>query len=470
MNYMVRIKKINIRVVAIQLVYLVVCNLIFGFTRRGDYTHQLVILAILTIINIVLFLTFAVIKNYKIYSIGGLFILLSYIFHFGQVFTNVFSPGYRSTSTNFLLINHDANLQALKFAFNIITIISVFVLTSWNSKKPFLETKNYLSISLNELRILAWIVFFVTTPFEVLYFFKLISTARQGGAYGLIYHISISGWQFQMGALSVLGFSLLICAYSEYKHISFTITAVACLFYCASMISGSRIYAVVSICIILYCYINFVKKITPMRMVIYIAIGIVFATALHSIMRLRMQGAMTIGSIIGHMKTLDNNIIVALLDEFGGTIYTVTVTIKEVPRYLSYNYGKSYVLSLATIGINIGGILDRVIKNVEYTTSFITKYTFGGSYIGELYYNFGYYAYIFAPLIGVFIGKISNAMNYYAEKRDYYRFSFFVMFMYGSLIWVRNYCNILARNIAWGAFLLVIIVHFIKKKTRGSIK
>ena len=316
------------------------------------------------------------------------------------------------------------------------------------------------------MKTLAWVIFIITIPFEVLYFYKILSASKSGLNYSSIYSIDISGWQFQMGALSVLAFVLLICSYSDKKTISTLITAMGCFFYGISMISGSRIYAVVSICIIIYTYVNYIQKITFGRLILYIIGGSIFATILHAIMRLRTRGALTIPEIINFVFSSENNVLVGLLDEFGGTIYTVTIAIKEIPQNIQYNYGKSYLYSLATIGLNIGGVLNYVIKNVEYTLSFQTKYTFGGSYIGELYYNFGLFSYLVAPIIGAFIGILSKSMNYYAEKRDGYKYCYFVMAMYSCLIWVRSYCDVLTRNIAWGAILLYVVSYLINYKSR----
>ena len=126
-----KVKKKIIKIVLIQLLFLITSNVICLFYKNELYFRQLSFVATISLIGIGLFIILSIYVNFNIFSIGGLFIFLSYIFHFGQVYTNVFSPGYKTTSTNFLLINQDINIKALLFAFNIIIIVSTFILLSY---------------------------------------------------------------------------------------------------------------------------------------------------------------------------------------------------------------------------------------------------------------------------------------------------------------------------------------------------
>ena len=176
-----------------------------------------------------------------------------------------------------------------------------------------------------------------------------------------------------------------------------------------------------------------------------------------------MYESMKLYGFVEAVFSLDNNIILGTLDEFGGTIYTVTIAIKEIPSNIDFNFGMSYIESLATIGINIGGILDYVNYDIEFTRQLLTRYTFGGSYIGELYYNFGYFGVFFSSLIGLFVAKCSSYLENAMKSNDILSIGIGIMMMYSILIWTRSYCNILVRNIVWAVFLIYLVKLFFKK-------
>lgn len=114
----------------------------------------------------------------------------------------------------------------------------------------------------------------------------------------------------------------------------------------------------------------------------------------------------------------------------------------------------------------MGGILTPIMDNIAFTTRFVNKYSYGGSYVGELYYNFGLFSYFVAPLIGIVVGRVSSILNYCVRNKYYINGSFYIMVFYGFILWIRGYANALPRGIVWGAALIAIIY----KTTHKCIK
>lgn len=460
---MLKVSKKSILVITIYVFLLINNNLVPQLFKEASYMWMLRFFAIESMISLGLYFFSVWIKGKYFYSLSSLFVVFSYLFHMGQVFLNAFFPHYRYSTANFLRINQDSNLETISFCLNIILIVSVFIIFSEEDPNERLKHRKKFETTLIQKKMIAWIILLISFPLEVSYYNTILDATAAGLSYEKIYNLDFAGWFVQIASFTVLGFALLICAYSDDKKIATVLFFAGCSFYVYVMTSGSRIYAVVSICIMIYCYIHFVRKVTLGRLLVYCVFGIIFMTYLHSIMRLRQSGIMTIQGIIKYASTANNNVLLGFLDEFGGTIYTVIVARKEIPSIISFNCGRSYVYSLLTIGLNWGGILNKVNNNIEFTRLFSTRYAFGGSYIGELYYNFGVLSYAVAPLVGFCVGKVSYAMDYHARNKEFVEFGMCVMSMYSIIVWVRSYCNIFARNIGWSCLLIYVLYLFSKK-------
>ncbi|WDC84195.1 hypothetical protein PL321_18425 [Caloramator sp. mosi_1] len=80
------------------------------------------------------------------------------------------------------------------------------------------------------------------------------------------------------------------------------------------------------------------------------------------------------------------------MEEISGTIHTVQITMEKMGNELKYAKGMTYIKSLLLIFPNIGGILDNILYTSTYGKMLNVPYI-GGSYIGEIYYNFGFFYY-----------------------------------------------------------------------------
>ena len=112
------------------------------------------------------------------------------------------------------------------------------------------------------------------------------------------------------------------------------------------------------------------------------------------------------------------------------------------------------------VGLNINGVLNQISKEIAYPVLFSRKFNLGGRYIGELYYNFGYFSYFFAPFVGVFIGKLSELSEYCLNNRLVVELALLVMPIYGSILWIRGYFDSFTRASVWGA-IFILILYFI---------
>ena len=448
--------------VSLVLLLTIFSNIIIANT--SEYKQLLFIISIFSIIQLAFGLCLLKYIGSSVFSIAGLFIIFSEVFHFGQAYLNVFFPNYKYMTINFIMSSSTENYKAVIFSYNVIAVIIMTILLTYNSDFRTVSSKQLLSIKDKLAKKIGWIILTISLPMETLYFIKQISLSQISSGYGSIYEGGFSGIFVQIASFAILGFSMLIVSYSkEHPKIAKCIWIFSITYYGFSMISGSRIYAVISIIILLYIYVNYINKITPIKMIGFVCLGMFFLSLLQSIMIVRQNGILNWSNIINRSLT-SNNVILGALDEFGGTIYTVAVAIKEIPNQISYNFGLSYLYSLLTVGVNIGGILNYVNDNIEFTKMFTTKYTFGGSYIGELYYNFGWFGIVFSIFVGLLVAKCTSFMEANKNNKDCLSFSMSIMMMYSILIWTRSYCNILIRNIIWPIIIITALSKLLRRQ------
>lgn len=429
-----------------------------------EYKLWLTMISIAVIINVVVTLYIFRRLNIKIVSMSTFFIILSYVFHFGQVIIHGLFSNYSFTLVDAVGSYSKSSIDCLLFSLNIVSIITLFVIMFSEDKKNNSCSFDQTDVSPYAIRRIGYIALLFTFPVQAYVCIKQYFMSRI-----YIYGTGqdLNGTLFQIGILSIIGFVFLLFGYSNDKKKIRIVFVLSAIWYIATMISGSRIYAVIAICILLFFYLRLHGRIGIGKWLLYGFLAIVFLGLLNSVMHVRSVETVTIGAIIRDFINPSSNMFLGTLEEFGGSIYTVKVGFEEIPVNVPYNYGKSYIESLAFTGLNIGGVLKPLLKNISFTSMYTYKYNYGGSYIAELYYNFGWLSIFVAPIWGILLVKISDKLNDFISAKQYIKASYFIMVFYGFLLWIRGYANAMSRGVIWGAVFIWIVT---KIKIRGKIE
>lgn len=439
---------------------------VIGF-ESNNFNGWISICAVLSVLYAFIYLAEFLLLNKKVVSIQFFFVILSLLFHFGHTILYSFAKSYHYISDQFLLIKSASITEhALLFSLTVIVIVSTTIIMfsdeSYSKENRTLDL-TFIDISYNKFKFIGWIICVVTVPMKAAYIVSGINQVAQN-TYVTSVIEGYSGVYLQISNFCVIGFAFLLFGYSYNKSACRLILLLEIVLLMLAMLSGGRIFSVICICILLICYLNIYKIKSVKTFIFIIILALLLLQVITTITSLRQTTNMMLGNVIRSMFD-DDNVIDKTLDEFGGTIYTVICTIEQVPSYLHYNLGRSYINSWLLVGFNVNGFLDSITNNVEYTLRFYNKYGFGGSYIGELYYNFGYFGLIFAPLIGVLTAKISDGLTKAIKEKRYIRAGYFIIPSYALLSWVRGYFNAFTRAIVWGSLMIYILSLFpIKEK------
>ncbi len=457
--------ELNINKLKASLAYiliLILYNLILLFVPNDKFELWVKILAIFSIFHFLINTAFFVVFKKKLVSVAYVFVALSFLFHLGQVVLHAFFKGYNYISADFIkMYPEELTKNALLFSFNIIQIVSIFILLSTDTKEKKKSRKpRFNKINNLQLKMIGWIICIITVPMKYIYIRTAIRIV-QDETYVRSTVEGFSGVYIQISNFSIIAFVILLFAYSYNKVIQKAILLFALLFFLWGMLSGGRIYSVISILILFLCYARInCSKISFKSVLIIVAFAVLFLQLVTAITYVRTTHDFHITNLIQYAFQPSNNFLLKVLDEFGGTIGTVIFAFDEIPRNIEFHKGFSYIKSWMLVGLNINGVLNQISKEIAYPVLFSRKFNLGGSYIGELYYNFGYFSYFFAPFVGVFIGKLSELSEYCLNNRLVVELALLVMPIYGSILWIRGYFDSFTRASVWGA-IFILILYFI---------
>src|SRR5699024_8881835 len=167
-----------------------------------------------------------------------------------------------------------------------------------------------------------------------------------------------------------------------------------------TMINGSRGKQIIIIILLFYVfYYKIDKKIKISFIISTIIIAFFGMVLINTIAEIRLLPSISYSIFFEYFfDSIKNNPIGEIISEVGSTIQTPYLIIDQVPRRLPYGLGKTFLYSPFTIFPNLGGILQRFIKQINFIPQ-IQGSALGGSYIGELYYNFGNFSFFIAPVV-----------------------------------------------------------------------
>ncbi|PRR81763.1 O-antigen polysaccharide polymerase Wzy [Clostridium vincentii] len=447
---------------------IIIATLIFiNIIREYDYKIWLQYMGWYVIFHMIVSLFCLYLSKVKLFSLSGFFVGFSYIFHFGQIMILAISENYQFTILNYSRwLNSEWFKDAIELSLLVIMMVVLGMLLSPipSSKKSF----RVLEESDNLYKKMGWIILIISLPVRFIIDFQAIRTSAQAG-YLAVFELEFSGVAYQIASFYVIGIVFLLIAYRKNIKKANLIFIITCAYNAISMLSGGRGRAMINILLVIYIFFTVVKKIRVRQVVTFFLIGYVVIMVLNALTTLRTEGISSVNQLFVAIRTSENNPFLRILEEFGGTIYTVYQSILYVPNQLDYSFGATYLYSLSQIFLNFNGLLNDVGIAASFSKNISDGSPMGGSYIGELYYNFGYFSIMGGLFIGVFVNKISLKIEQCINDCDFYKLSFYLMLFVNIIWWVRAAFMDLTRAFVWGA-ILIWVTHYLARKVIFSEK
>lgn len=463
------------------------CN-VAVFFQRGDEESQIFVLGYILLVELVFFLIANCKVSNHVLNFGMVFIIVLFIFNFGQVIINTyFKSLYPHVRFLLLLSKEDAifGFKYINLAFS--TLCMGLLIAQIRLSNSKISEKDIFMNSHLDFKGIAHYVILLTFPIKLIIdIITLVVSVTVGGEVARTLLNTLPNVLVYWGKISLIGFALLLVIYKneEYKQnrVFFFIEAYILLM----MISGVRSENVGYLLIFAFIYVACREKKVPIpKTIIYGLIGIVLLAFIIAVGEYRNVNTKSIGGFfeVFFNDLTKKNVVFSLLDNLGDTGYTAQCVInKWLPLY-GASGGDSYYLGVFSVLPNIprlftfpGMITEKscfAIKIQKAKTLSENYLNIGGSLIGEQFFNFGLIGGVIATfIIGIFLGKISSKCSVYFKEKNYYGLIRIIPIMFATIYWVRDYFGGEFREVIWGPLVFYIIINLLQKNryTISSVK
>lgn len=436
----------------------------FLINNQGNSENYLFILSIVTLFQLILNLIYLKISRVGIFSMVGIFVIFLFVFSFGQVFLKGLIPAYEFKVVDISnRVEGSLYIKTIYYCFNIIFLFMLGVLFSSLNRKS-LKKFNYHLKYINYCKPIGFLLLIISLPFTLyIDISNLIASFSNG--YLSIYEKGYPGFFRTFSDLLLPAIILLLFGYKGKKNIPELIFLSAIIYKAGTMIAGQRGYAIIFIIVLFYIYVSAIKRFNVKNM-IFIALGSIFLmNMLVVIKQIRGLTDKNFELIISSfVYGFQNNVILLFMEEFGATIYTPALSLYYYPDIIDYLNGSVYYLSFTTIFPNIGGILGNFITAFSWPATLASYVSgIGGSFIAELYVNFGGFSYLAAIISGLSVGIFSNVFINRLKSNDYLFVAIYSVLFSMILWWIRASFDFLIRSTFW-PLAIIYFCYFILKQ------
>lgn len=372
----------------------------------ADYS-QMAGASILQLVLLVVVLSFSPCRQ----SFCILFLVVDWIFHCGQI-ACIAAGQYDSLNLDFRwYVSPSVAGQAFEFYFFAQSLVALGAVLF--QKRATIGSPKRPLISVNRSVALALVA--VGAPFRL-----YVDAARLMGAYSSgyegVYSLVIpsifqaAAFFFDAGALMLLllygrdrkGVTIFWCVFA-YKLVV--------------MSAGARQEAFCFVLVWCFLYFGYIRKLSVGRIIALLAGAVVLLYAVDGFGELRTQGFSfsAFQTYLSGQTPFD--VVWDSLGEFGCAFTTLAVAIGGVPSLLDYGMGGSYIAGVLSVVPTLVGHFPGLKETTIFTTSLPNTDFFGGSMLGEFYYNFGWFGLVGCFLVGGVVSACQNGLNNFSAGR-----------------------------------------------------
>ena len=270
-------------------------------------------------------------------------------------------------------------------------------------------------------------------------------------------------------ALGLMGYSVIPLYYfsidNPKKKKKFLIFILIYLF--ITMLSGNRGHQMVCIVglFIVYLCKNRLTIASFSFLLIFFLIGLHFVDFIYDIRHEGLNAFLQSSSVM--KSNSGGNIVLETLGTFGETIYTPYLVLKNYNAINPF-WGECFVKSLASIIPDITGSFKDINNEAIFAKMVASGHTIGGSFAGEMYYNFGKTYFIPTIIIGYIYSLMSQKVSNYMRGNQLNKVYLILPICVLLVWWIRDNIGNMVREIVWLYFVFVIIKTFSSKIKNGK--
>lgn len=416
--------------------------LLFVVYQEIDLKYLGIIVIVDFFVNYIVIIKF----QYKYLSLPSLFLIFTYILHLGHLVLMVFNA---EEYIVYNVLDYVTLANYIEGSVFVIFSQSFLVLGLIVSKlhKSKSKDKNRISESNSRVIFIIGLIFLCISivPKLSIDINKMILYAQ--GGYLNTYNIETRGSILLLSQFFEISIIMILISKRNSKYVANFVYYSSTFYSVITMFNGNRFMSVVFIIASSYIYFNLVKKITFKTFLIASGICYIGMSILTTIGEIRQKAVVDINQIYDIInKNMQDSVLFDILGEFGTTNTTLIYSIMFSPVTIGYNYGMTYFYAFLKMIIpNAHSFLNISKSEFGFVFKFPGLYSnnLGGSYLGEAYYNFGYFSYIFVFFIGLLIGYIDKKIIRAIANQELVLLSILMLFFMKIIIWCRDYFYIL---------------------------
>lgn len=430
---------------------------------RVDLSYmQMSVLAITeTVIDIIVLKT---ICSFPVVSIPNIFAFFSLMFHCGQLL----KEGFNIEGTVPLPFEYYGDAMTIQKSFTFFLLsqtvyfIAVGILCGKLQKEKKVN-KRQADISVyGKILVLIGVI-----PRLYIDILSLVGARANGyeGVYSIYFPQAIQSIAFFFDA----GLFFLLYAQTDRRKQKFYLVAVI-VYKCIMMSTGARQDKVAFLLVWLYVYFFIIKKITVKKLALLVVVCIAGFMFISAIGTIRVNDTVSLSQTLSLLQSgTMNNVIGGALGEFGSAFDTLEVAIKYTPSEIPFGWGKSYVAGLLSIIPLLVNQIPSLAKAVMFVNQLPKHVTFalGGSFLGELFYNFSWFGIIGSSVVGAFITKLHNGIVDDSSCDIFYK-AWYSILATAMILFVRGYFTDMMQKLVWTYIAIYIIRMYLAKRETGK--
>ena len=458
---MLKVGKTKFMMVVLFCGQLLVNLMLIAYRVDFSYTQMSVLAITETVIDIIVLKT---ICSFPVVSIPNIFAFFSLMFHCGQLI----KEGFNIEGTVPLPFEYygDAMTIQKSFSFFLLSQTVYFIAVGISCGKLQKEkkvNKRQADISVyGKILVLIGVI-----PRLYIDILSLVGARANGyeGVYSIYFPQAIQSIAFFFDA----GLFFLLYAQTDRRKQKFYLVAVI-VYKCIMMSTGARQDKVAFLLVWLYVYFFIINKITVKKLALLVVVciaGFMFVSAIGTI---RVNDTVSLSQTLSLLQSgTMNNVIGGALGEFGSAFDTLEVAIKYTPSEIPFGWGKSYVAGLLSIIPLLVNQIPSLAKAVIFVNQLPKHVTFalGGSFLGELFYNFSWFGIIGSSVVGAFITKLHNGIVDDSSCDIFYK-AWYSILATAMILFVRGYFTDMMQKLVWTYIAIYIIRMYLAKRETGK--
>lgn len=458
---MLKVDKTKFMTVVLFCGQLLVNLMLIAYRVDFSYTQMSVLAITETVIDIIVLKT---ICSFPAVSIPNIFAFFSLMFHCGQLI----KEGFNIEGTVPLPFEYygDAMTIQKSFTFFLLSQTVYFIAVGISCGK--LQKEKKVNQRQADVSVYGKILVLIgVIPRLYIDILSLVGARANGyeGVYSIYFPQAIQSIAFFFDA----GLFFLLYAQTDRRKQKFYLVAVI-VYKCIMMSTGARQDKVAFLLVWLYVYFFIINKITVKKLALLVVVCIAGFMFISAIGTIRVNDTVSLSQTLSLLQSgTMNNVIGGALGEFGSAFDTLEVAIKYTPSEIPFGWGKSYVAGLLSIIPLLVNQIPSLAKAVMFVNQLPKHVTFalGGSFLGELFYNFSWFGIIGSSVVGAFITKLHNGIVDDSSCDIFYK-AWYSILATAMILFVRGYFTDMMQKLVWTYIAIYIIRMYLAKRETGK--